>query len=517
METKPFWKRLFGSGEKSSLEPTEIPHQLSLPNTVVSEQRIEEIVIEAFKQVLPPAFPTGGSAESSTGYQTSLLYFSQVTNLIEPEFNRLSIPILRKLSHVNPDISQAVDTLVKLGNTGYKIKFDPRVSEDMVDKMRIHIENKLLELCRDYGGVSQFMNRLYRQIYVAGALAGEWVPMNNLRGLKKVVLIRPEKVYWAYDERKKEWVPYQKLEKNMGNGSLDSDLKKLNKNTFRYQGLMGDDDLPYGIPPMLAALDPLDTQKDMITNLKAIVKQMGVIGFMQALLDKEDKKTNETEAQYKSRMEALLQETSKRLTMGLKDGISVGFKDDVEFEFHAPTKATSGAAELFIQNELMVMSGMKIDSSMLGRNYATSEGQITVVFNKLLSELKNVQNCVREFLEYGFKLELIMAGYKFETLKVEFNTSTLNDDLKYQQAKEIKIRNLIALYNQGILNNDSVADELGYEKPDIKEPRVMTDPASTAQKAQKREASKDASDRANRRKNRPGEKSQKEKGTKSNS
>jgi hypothetical protein len=159
---------------------------------------------------------------------------------------------------------------------------------------------------------------------------------------------------------------------------------------------------------------------------------------------------------------------------------------------------------------------MKIDSTMLGRPYATSEGHITVVFNKLLSELKNIQNCVREFLEYGFKMELVMAGYTFETLEVQFNASTLNDDLKYQQAREIRIRNAISMFTQGIWDNHQVADELGEEKPNRLQPRVMTDPASTAQKDKKREEGKDASDRKNRKINRPGEKSQKDKGTKNN-
>jgi hypothetical protein len=517
MEKKlTLWERLFGPNEDKAPDEPQVLLVEENKKPEFPTELLEEIAIKALKQVLPPNLPVGASSESSTGYNSALNLLKQNINYVTPEFNRDQIPFLRRLSFVNPDISQAVDTLVKLGNTGFKIRFDPKVKPDMVDKMRTHINNRLTELTQDYGGISSFMNRLYRQIYIAGAISGEWVPQNNLRGFKKIILVRPEHIYWVYDKEKREWFPYQRTQNPTLDYITEGNLILLNKKTYRYHGLMGDDDLPYGIPPLLAAIEPLEVQKDMLTNIKTIVKQLGIIGFMQALLDKEDKKPDESDSAYKGRMEGLLQETAKRLSRGLKDGISVGFKDDIEFEFHTPTKATSGGAELFIQNELLLMSGMKIDSTMLGRPYATSEGHITVVFNKLLSELKNVQNCVKEFLEYGFKLELVMAGFSFETLEVQFNASTLNDDLKYQQAREIRIRNSIAMYNQGIWDNNQVADELGEEKPNRLEPRVMTDPAAAAQKSKKREDGKDASDRSNRKKNRPGEKSQKDKGTKNN-
>lgn len=474
----------------------------------------EKITLDVFKQVLPPAMPTGASASSATGYDVPLLRLGSQVNYVDAKFNRTAIEVIKKLSYVHPDVSQAVDTLVKLSNTGYTIRFDSSVKPDMMDKMRRHINQKMVELCAEYGGVSGFINRLLRQIYVGGAISGEWVPQTNLRSLRKIILVSPEKIYWTFDRKKKEWFPYQQVEKTLASTSNLDQMVPLNKKTYRYYALMGDDDLPYGIPPFLSALEPIEVQRDMLKNIRAIVKQMGIVGFLQALIEKEEKLPSESDEKYKARMESLLAEAQKRLTIGLADGITVGFKDDVEFEFHTPTKATTGASDLFIENELLLMSGLKIDSSMLGRGYSTSEGQITVVFNKLLSELKNVQNCLRSFLEYGFKMELVMAGYTFDTLEVQFNASTINDDLKYQQAREIRIRNAISMYNQGIWDNDQVADELGEEKANKKEPRVMTDPASTAQKKAGREAGKDASDRANRRKNRPGEKSQKDKGTK---
>jgi len=508
IDNRSLWDRIWNTPSK------EIPQKETL-------REVQELIEpKSTKQILPPGMPIRQVSESSSSGNAyyNLTTLKGSVNYINPTFNRELIPVIRKLGQHHPDISQGISTLVQLCNTGYKIRFDPRVKAQDIDKMRAHLDRKLLEWGADLGGDNGLINRVFRQIFIAGTIAGEWVPKKDLTTLTKCALIKPEQIYYAYDKLLEEWMPYQQSTR-IGLNSQTTTIEgliPLNKRTFRYVSLMGDDDLPYGIPPMLAALDSLTVQKDMIDNLRHIVKQLGIIGFMQALLDKPDKLASESEAVYKSRMEALLTEAATRLQVTLKDGISVGFKDDVEFEFHTPTKSSAGADDLYIQNDLRVFAGMKMDSSMMGRSYGTSEGQIVVVFNKLLSELKNAQNCARIFFEYGFKLELVMAGFKFETLELVWNSSTLSDDLKLQQGQEIKIRNIIAKFNQGIIDNDQAADELGYEEPNKKEPRIMTDPAAGAQKKQKREGDKNKSDRAVRKKNRPGDKSQKSKGTKNN-
>jgi len=80
----------------------------------------------------------------------------------------------------------------------------------------------------------------------------------------------------------------------------------------------------------------------------------------------------------------------------------------------------------------------------------------------------------------------------------------LTDELKFQQAQEIKLRNLIALFQQGIIGQEQFADESGFESPDQPEPRE--DPKIAQQGVidkESREADKDASDKKVRDKNNP--------------
>jgi hypothetical protein len=141
----------------------------------------------------------------------------------------------------------------------------------------------------------------------------------------------------------------------------------------------------------------------------------------------------------------------------------VGVKDMHEMDFKSISKDFDKVIELYKNNELQIASGLKQDPSMWGRDYNTSESQITVVFMKMLSQLRNIQNSIKCNLEFGYALELRLAGFKFDYLNIVFDRSTIQDDLKFQQAEEIKIRNVTAKYIMGTIDEAAVANELGYE------------------------------------------------------
>jgi len=426
-------------------------------------------------------------------------------NVLTPKFLMEFIPLIRNLAYSNQNISQALNNIVELGNTGHTIKFDASVSEENINKMRAHIKAVEKEWSESLGGMNGLVNKMISQVMIGGALSVEWVPNMALTGIRCVVLVNPELIRWNYNNTTLTYEPYQYVEgifnqKILANGNL----LKLNPYTYKYYSLNGDTDNPYGIPPYLPAIGPAKTQKLMMDNIEFIVEQIGVLGFLQVLVDKPDMEGGESLKNYTTRLNKFLDDVRKRVQEGYRDGISVGYKDDTEFDFHSTTKDMGGVAEIFQLNELQFASGLKQDSSMLGRNYGTSESQITVIFTKLISQLKNVQNLIKCNLEYGYALELRLAGFKFNSINVEFNPSTALDELKAQQADEIKVRNLNALYLDGIISQEQYAHAMNLEKPNQKEPRMFRGQVqSQAEVDAKREAGKNKSDKKVRDKNKP--------------
>jgi len=265
--------------------------------------------------------------------------------------------------------------------------------------------------------------------------------------------------------------------------------------------MMGDEDSPIGLPPLMSALDDLHSQLKMLKNIGYVSDQLGLMGFMDVLLNKPGRREGEGDVTYEKRLISLLQTTKESVRSGLKDGIMTGYMDDHEFNFNSTTKDTSGVASIFDINHRMVANGVFSHTAFLGGLSSGAETMVNVIFTKMLSQLNNVQQTVKMTLERGIALHLLLRGYKFEDLTITFKPSTITDELKKEQAQEIRIRNNHVLYYDGVIDLDTYAVGAGYNKADQKKPR---DPEksqgsiATTKKKEDREKDKDKSDRTSR-------------------
>ena len=299
---------------------------------------------------------------------------------------------------------------------------------------------------------------------------------------------------------KGRFFPYQKQNWETGQ-NIGVNYVRLNPYTYRYYSINGDTELPYAIPPLLTALNAISTQVDMDQNTRYIIKQIGLLGFFEMLLAKPDQNEGESDSQYATRLNKFLDDSKKSVLEGISEGVVVGLQGDHEFKFNSTTKDLRGVTEIYNQNEQQVANGLKISSEFLGVGKGGSETGINILFTKMLSQLQNVQSLVAAFLKYGYTMELRLAGFNFQNLRVEFNPSTITDELKFQQSQEYKIRNVSNKYHMGIIGQQQAADELGYDKPDAKEPRAPI--SDVGAKKEKRQDQNDESDKKTRDKSKP--------------
>jgi hypothetical protein len=406
---------------------------------------------------------------------------------------------VRKAYPYIQNLSLAISDLVQLTNTGHQVYFDPGVPPDQVNKMRQDILDSGKEWMDGGAGINSLINKMTSQIYVGGAISTEWVPNNELTGIEQTAFINPEDIRFIYNKSRGRFSPYQLIRHSAwpvmaaGNEKIE-----LNPMTYRYFGMGGDSADPHGIPPFVAALEDLGVQRDMVKNIQFIVRQVGLMGFIELILAKPEQQKDESESKYTTRLTNLLTESKKNIAAGTKDGVLVGYKDDHEYEFHSTTSNIGGLADVFGISQTLVAAGLKYSTSFMGGGGTGSEANITIIFTKMLSQLKNVQDLVKSNLEFGYALHCRLRGFKFKNLTVEFNPSTITDDLKMQQAMEYKIRNYRVLYADGIINLQGYAEAFNYEKPDQKEPRAPIDPDGTLAKAAaeaKRSADNNTADR----------------------
>lgn len=442
--------------------------------------------------VLPP----GPIAKPDTRENFDIYSYNGL-KMVKPTTVLELIPIIRSLYKTNSDMGSVMNDLVRLTNTGHKIKFDQSTDAALADKMRAHLKEASKKWAVSTPNIDGIVNKLITQIWVTGALCAENVPDNRLYGIEKVSIVNPENIVWMIDKRGR-YQAYQKVAR-FGIPGLP-DMIKLNLDTFNYITIMGDEDNPYTIPPFLTALESLATQKDMKKNITHVLKQTGLLGYLEVKVDKPSQHSNESESKYAERLSALLTATKQNIQNGFLDGVVVGYQEDHEFEFHSTTKNLSNVDSIYNLNQQQVANGMKQPGTFIGLNQKGGEGQLGIVFTKMLSQLKNIQDILSNYLVKLYTLELIMAGYDFKALEVVFNKSTITDDLKLQQAREIKQRVLHGLWVDRIIGSEIYAEEMEYQKPfAIIEPPLPGEEAGSDEKAKdKVEKDKDKSDRKSR-------------------
>lgn len=424
-----------------------------------------------------------------------------LTQMVTPSFRREVIPLLRKLYKVNPDMSIAIQDMFKLTNTGHQVTF-PNNTDAEADKMRDHLTKVTKRWSTYSAGIDGLINRMIVQQFVSGAISVEGVPNDTLDGLATVIFLKPEKITF---KRENNGV-YTAYQENHNYQLKREDYIKLNPETYIYCSTYNDTDEPYGIPPFLGALDSVKTQSDMKINMKHLMELVGMIGFLEALVEKPGQKANESDNAYLNRLQSYLRKMKKATMDGMKDGVVVGFKDDHEFKLNSTTKDLGNIDKPWEINQQSLANGLGVNASIIGSGTALGEGANGVVLSKMISQLKNLQIMITHVLIRLYELELRLAGFNCKGVTITWGTSTVTDDVKIQQARQYKIQNLNMLYAAGIISQEQYAYEVGYDSPNQKEPRVPLETLDQGQSAKKREedkSKKNQSDRNQRDKKNP--------------
>ena len=424
-----------------------------------------------------------------------------LTQMVDPSFRVEVIKLIRDLYKVNPDMGIALQDTFKLTNTGHTVTF-PNNTDKEAEAMRNHLAEATKRWSKYTAGINGLVNKMIVQLIVGGAISVEGVPSENLDTLETILFIKPDDIRF---QRENNGV-YQPYQRNNNFFVKHQDYIKLNTETYVYAGMYNDTDEPYGIPMFMTALDSLKGQHDMKINFKHIMELMGMMGFLEAKMQKPDQAANESLLAYEKRLTRTLRDLKKNLKAGMKDGIVTGYIDDHEFKMNSTTKDMGNIDKVWALNQQSVANGLGVNGSLIGvSSGGTAEGN-SVVLSKMISQLTNIQMVVTYVLKFMYSLELRLAGFNNKGMKITWKPSTVADDVKIQQANQYKIQNLDLLYKAGIISQYQYAWEMGYDSPDEMEPRVPleqqqgggnTDPQEATKKKQ-RQADKNQSARRSR-------------------
>lgn len=404
--------------------------------------------------------------------------------LSRAEYNRLY-----ELARTNHDISYAVSNIVELANTAVNIEFDSSVSDKKAEEMTMAI--KSAEKYWFEGGRPMLINALLRQLAITGALSAEAKPNRNLKGVGRISMLSPKWVYFGYDAKTDTFTPYQEVSNiaygvSIQNSQSGFPYAPLSQKTYRYISIARDEDNPYAIPPILSAVEATCIESELLENLNAVVRRMGMLGFTKFSVMKPERQIDangyaESDDAYRDRVAKFLAEVESELEKSMANGYVVAAKEltsggaeisHLDAEMNASSNDSSGAAAIIELVQQIKAAGLKQDPVFLGKNFSTSEALAKVLLKKFGGQLADYQEAVAQFLEHAYSVHLQLLGYNFDRIDVSFEPPILEDSKTMYEALQLKLNYNKDLRNQGIINQQQFANAMGYDAPATDGPMV---------------------------------------------
>jgi hypothetical protein len=276
-----------------------------------------------------------------------------------------------------------------------------------------------------------------------------------LQGIKKVVFVPASTVYFVYNEETDEYEPYQWV------GTANP--IKLNPMTYKYLPLLTLEDSPYAIPPFLASLPIVEVVENMITELKGLAQKIGLIGFLDVKFPPLAKAPNETETEYQERALNWLENIAQQVVENMSKGVFLHY-DGTEAAFKEISPNAGGLREIIDLAEKWLIEGAKSQPAVLGFSTGYTETWATVALHVFSAQLENIQRLVRRFLEFVYRLHLMLKGFDIEDVNIIFNPLPDFEPQRKAEARLKEAQRIATLLQAGVIDVETAKKELGYEE-----------------------------------------------------
>ena len=405
------------------------------------------------REVVGTIPPEGrSSVEEPVNILTGMSQFMDAFDGISPVIPWDYLEFLTKVAIVNPDLSHAIKNWVNLANNGHHVILVSG-SDQVIDAAQQRLNEKAFHLYHRSGGVDGLINHYLYDLAVSGAISSEDVVQKDLRGVAKVAVVPARKIRFKWEEE--DFKPYQRT--NAG------EMIPLNEHTYSYFAYQVIENSPYAKPPIVASIDPILRQQDMMENIKFVMKKFGLLGLTALTLSPPTKLPNESAEEHRKRAESYASDVINALQKNFNKGLMVKFEDQ-NLEHYNITGNAQGAQEIMIMNEEQVASGIGVDSSILGRSYHSTETFANVMYMFMIRDANSFRRLVKRRQERTYRLDLLLAGIPVEDVSIAFNPNPARDPQSEAQAEQIQQKNVIEKVNVGLIDPDSGAQELGYNE-----------------------------------------------------
>jgi len=379
----------------------------------------------------------------------------------------------------NPDISMASYSLTRLAQTSISLEnvdgeaLSPR-SLDLIEELDARIEPF-------YGGLDGLSLNLLKSYATFGAAAAEAVLFESPygQGVRRPYIMNPKNIRFKRNELN-DWTPYQLL--------MNGQLIELSPLTFLYTpGELWVLEKPYGKPPAIAAIESLLRQAQILQNEDAILKLLGLMGFLSLAVEPPPKEMfpNATFEEYQTQVRLYLEKQAAAIANHEPGGTLVHVNTDEAKMVTTAGAAVGGTVEAtWKNNKLQVAAGSSTPPAMLGNPISTTKGFNEVMYRLYVSQANTAQRIAAMFIGKMYTLNNLFNSNP-ERVIARYAAPEALDPYVLAQGYEIYQNMIYQRLLAGTIDDDTAAQELGelldkgYQKAMVEKTQEPVPPPPT--------------------------------------
>jgi hypothetical protein len=347
------------------------------------------------------------------------------------------IPTIRALSELHGDFANVKSNIIRLCNTGHSFSIVAPSKEDLY-KAQTALNAFLTDVHPTLGGIHGTINLMLSQLATDGAVSveseaefetnifGETYPI-RIAAIHQVDVRTIELIYEA------EYfghTPYQIVD--MGKEPLRLPEATYQLNVFKP---LLEPSPPYPVPPMIAGIPEARRQRSAISSIDRALSKAGVLGMLDATIERPEMYDGETVEQYEERLHTILNDVVTMLGQSISKGVyahygALGFKFTnfgAEFANALP----------FLDN-LQYRMGRALQNDWSSDEKARASAFLSIIYEKTLNEMVHYQHLVTTPVEKAAKYDLAFKSLVQNFTVYDVSMSLDKDSVRYWENELVK-------------------------------------------------------------------------------
>lgn len=381
--------------------------------------------------------------------------------------------LLELLISVHPDVSHAVHTYLRIGDTALSMTAKTSTGkkdnngQKTVDGLYQMLNQELSSPGYQHGRSLEKMDGIQRLMVMArGACAGEVVLNDACTEVVDIVPVDPALIWFRRMPDTNRLVPWQyvKNPKMKPGEEWFGQYKKIDTPTFIYEELDPMVDDPYGRTPILPVLQVVFFHIQVLQDLKAVVHNQGYPRMTVSIL--EEVMLKNMPAQYKMDPNAQRQWLNNRLadiqtqfsSLNPDDAL-IGW-DSVKYEYlkGSGTGPMIDVKKLIEVIDTQLATSLKTLLTLLSRHQGSTETYSSVDTQLYIKTVESARNVTKRFWERAFSMAARVNGVQ-TIVSAEYEPIDLRTENELESDRQLRLENLITAEENKYITPEEAATE----------------------------------------------------------